>query len=62
MIDTLKAIIEKENLPEPALPYIEKLQGRTVVIKYGGNAMINETLKKTVMKDIALLSSLGVLS
>lgn len=43
-----------------ALPYIQKLFGRTVVIKYGGNAMINETLKKAVMKDIVLLAQVGI--
>lgn len=49
-----------ENLPAEALPYIERLCGRIVVIKYGGNAMINETLKKTVMQDVVLLASVGI--
>ena len=35
-----------------ALPYIQKYYGKTVVIKYGGNAMINEELKQQVMEDI----------
>ena len=43
-----------------ALPYIRKYAGKTVVIKYGGNAMINESLKDAVMQDIVLLSSVGV--
>ena len=43
-----------------ALPYIQKYSGKTVVIKYGGNAMINEELKHDVMGDIALLSLIGV--
>ncbi len=43
-----------------ALPYIQKYAGRTVVIKYGGNAMINEALKDAVMTDIVLLSQVGV--
>ena len=43
-----------------ALPYIQKYSGKTVVIKYGGNAMINEDLKHDVMGDIALLSLIGV--
>ena len=43
-----------------ALPYIKKYSGKTVVIKYGGNAMINETLKQQVMEDIALLWLIGV--
>lgn len=43
-----------------ALPYIQKYYGKTVVIKYGGNAMINEELKQQVMEDIVLLSLIGV--
>ncbi len=43
-----------------ALPYIQEYTGKVVVIKYGGNAMINENLKDSVMKDIVLLSLIGV--
>ncbi len=43
-----------------ALPYIKKYSGKIVVIKYGGNAMINEELKQQVMEDIALLWLIGV--
>lgn len=43
-----------------ALPYIQKYYGKIVVVKYGGNAMINEDLKKQVMEDIVLLSLVGV--
>ena len=43
-----------------ALPYIKKFNGKVVVIKYGGNAMINEQLKQQVMEDIALLWLIGV--
>ena len=43
-----------------ALPYIKKYNGRVVVIKYGGNAMINEQLKQQVMEDITLLWLIGV--
>lgn len=56
----MKDAIMYENLPEAALPYIRKLSGKIVVIKYGGNAMINATLKKAVMKDIVLLARAGV--
>lgn len=42
-----------------ALPYIQKYYGKTVVVKYGGNAMINEDLKQQVMEDIVLLSLIG---
>ena len=43
-----------------ALPYIQKYYNKTVVIKYGGNAMINEDLKQQVMEDIVLLHLIGV--
>ncbi|MBU5626643.1 acetylglutamate kinase [Oscillibacter sp. MSJ-2] len=43
-----------------ALPYIQKYYNKVVVIKYGGNAMVNETLKQQVMEDIVLLSLIGV--
>ena len=43
-----------------ALPYIQKYYNKIVVIKYGGNAMINEELKEAVMGDIVLLSLIGV--
>ena len=43
-----------------ALPYIKKYNGKCVVVKYGGNAMINPTLKQQVMEDIVLLWLIGV--
>lgn len=43
-----------------ALPYIQEFHGRTVVIKYGGNAMINDELKASVMQDIALMKFVGI--
>ncbi|MDR1630483.1 MAG: acetylglutamate kinase [Oscillospiraceae bacterium] len=43
-----------------ALPYIQKYNNKIVVVKYGGNAMINEELKTAVMRDIVLLSLIGV--
>ncbi len=43
-----------------ALPYIQEYTGKIVVIKYGGNAMVNEKLKDSVMRDIILLSLVGV--
>lgn len=43
-----------------ALPYIKRYTGKTIVVKYGGNAMINETLKQQVMEDIVLLWLIGV--
>lgn len=43
-----------------ALPYIQKYTGKILVVKYGGNAMINETLKDSVVHDIVLLNLVGV--
>ena len=43
-----------------SLPYIQKDVGKIVVIKYGGNAMIDEDLKREVMQDIALLNAIGI--
>ncbi len=43
-----------------ALPYIQKFTGKTVVVKYGGNAMISDTLRRAVMSDIILLNLVGI--
>ena len=43
-----------------ALPYIQKYNDKIVVVKYGGNAMINDDLKEAVMGDIVLLSLIGI--
>ena len=43
-----------------AMPYIQKYQGKIVVIKYGGNAMVSDQLKQQVMEDVALLHMVGV--
>lgn len=43
-----------------ALPYIQKYRGKTIVIKYGGNAMVNEKLKEAVIQDVVLLNMVGV--
>ena len=51
---------ERAEVLTAALPYIKKYNGKTVVIKYGGNAMVNEQLKQQVMEDIALLWLIGV--
>lgn len=55
----MEAIIKKAGILIEALPYIQMLNGKTVVIKYGGNAMINDTLKHSVMEDITLLKYVG---
>lgn len=51
---------ERAQILVEALPYIKKYSGETVVVKYGGNAMINEDLKKAVIDDIVLLSLVGI--
>ncbi len=51
---------QRAEILTQALPYIQKYYDKTVVIKYGGNAMINEDLKQQVMEDIVLLHLIGV--
>ncbi len=51
---------ERAEVLTQALPYIKKFNGKIIVIKYGGNAMINDQLKEQVMEDIALLWLIGV--
>ena len=50
----------KAKVLTAALPYIQKYNGKTVVVKYGGNAMIHPLLKKAVMSDIILLKLVGI--
>jgi len=52
--------LEKTEILIEALPYIKKFYGKTVVIKYGGNAMINEDLKQAVVKDVVLMRLVGM--
>lgn len=56
----MEELIKKAGILIEALPYIQKFSGKTVVIKYGGNAMINEELKNSVMEDITLLKFIGL--
>lgn len=51
---------ERAEILTQALPYIKRYTGKIVVIKYGGNAMVNEQLKQQVMEDITLLWLIGV--
>ena len=51
---------ERANVLVQALPYIKKYAGATVVVKYGGNAMLDEELKAAVMSDIVLMQLVGV--
>ena len=43
-----------------AMPYLKKYAGKVIVIKYGGNAMINEELKAAVLQDVVMLKLLGM--
>jgi len=56
----IQSVISKAEILIEALPYIQRLAGKTVVIKYGGNAMINEDLKTDVMEDVTLLKYIGI--
>lgn len=56
----MEELIKKAGILIDALPYMQKFGGKTVVIKYGGNAMINEELKNSVMEDITLLKFIGL--
>ncbi len=51
---------QRAEILTQALPYIRKYYGETIVVKYGGNAMINAELKQQVMEDIVLMSLIGV--
>ncbi len=56
----MEALIKKAQILIDALPYMQKFYGKTVVVKYGGNAMINEELKNQVIEDIILLKFIGL--
>jgi acetylglutamate kinase len=56
----MEKMIERAKVLMEALPYIKKFYGRTIVIKYGGNAMVEETLKESFAKDVILLKYIGM--
>lgn len=56
----MEELIKKAGILVEALPYIQKFAGITIVIKYGGNAMISEELKNSVMQDVTLLKYIGL--
>lgn len=51
---------DKASILVEALPYIQEFYGKTIVIKYGGNAMVSDVLKDEVMQDIALMKYVGI--
>lgn len=54
------SIDQKTAVLAEALPYMQKFAGKTFVIKYGGNAMLNDELKKNVIQDIVLMKCIGI--
>ena len=52
--------MQRAEVITQALPYIKRYNGKTVVVKYGGNAMVNQHLKEQVMEDVVLLWLIGV--
>lgn len=59
-MDALFSNAQRAQVLTQALPYIKRYTGKVVVVKYGGNAMVNEQLKQQVMEDIVLLWLIGV--
>lgn len=58
-MDTMENWLQKANVLIEALPYIQRFQGKTIVVKYGGSAMVDHELKKNVIRDVALLKLVG---
>jgi acetylglutamate kinase len=56
----LKYPVERAQVLAEALPYIQKFNGKTIVVKYGGNAMVSDALRNAVMSDIILLHLVGI--
>ena len=54
------AVVNRATVLAEALPYIQKFYGKTVVVKYGGNAMISDDLRRAVISDIILLNLVGI--
>ncbi len=59
-MDSMFSNAQRAQVLTQALPYIKRYTGKVVVVKYGGNAMVNEQLKQQVMEDIVLLWLIGV--
>lgn len=56
----LAAYLDKANMLVEALPYIQRLFGKTIVVKYGGAAMLSDELTKTILEDVTLLKFVGM--
>ena len=59
MEQNMQEVLKKAEVLIEALPYIQKFNGKVIVVKYGGSAMSNEELQKNVIKDVALLKLVG---
>ena len=59
MESTMELWVEKANVLIEALPYIQRFHGKKIVVKYGGSAMIDQELKESVIRDVALLKLVG---
>lgn len=57
--NNMQELLEKANVLIEALPYIRRFHGKTVIVKYGGSAMVDHELKKNVIRDVALLKLVG---
>lgn len=56
----MSSLIDRAQVLAEAMPYIQKYNGKTIVVKYGGNAMVSEELRQAVISDLILLSLVGV--
>ena len=54
------SVVNRATVLAEALPYIQKFYGKTIVVKYGGNAMISDDLRRAVISDIILLNLVGI--
>lgn len=58
-METIENWLQKAEVLNEALPYIQRFQGKIIVVKYGGSAMVDHELKKSVIRDVALLKLVG---
>ena len=60
MLRKKKMVISEAKILAEALPYMQKYYGKTIVVKYGGNAMLSKELEESVIRDIILLNAVGI--
>lgn len=58
-MDTMENWLQKAQVLNEALPYIQRFRGKIIVVKYGGSAMVDQELKQSVIRDVALLKLVG---